>query len=162
MRDLLDGIEEIYHLAAAVGVGLIANDPIQTIENNIRPTQLLVEELRRRQAAGQMVRLFLSSSSEVYGKNPLPRWTERDDLVFGPTTRPRWSYGASKAIDEFLVLACWRQYQLPVVVGRLFNVVGPRQSGRYGMVLPRFIQAALAGQPLVVHDDGDKCGASPT
>ncbi len=90
----------------------------------------------------------------MYGKNPLPRWTEEDDLVFGPTTRPRWSYGVSKAIDEFLALAHWREHNLPVVVGRFFNVVGPRQTGAYGMVLPRFVDAALAGGPLVVHDDG--------
>jgi UDP-glucose 4-epimerase len=158
---VLDDVGEVYHLAAAVGVGLIANDPIQTIETNIRPTQLLVDELRRRHAAGQSVRLFLSSSSEVYGKNPRPRWTEDDDLVFGPTTRPRWSYGMAKAIDEFLALGCWRQDRLPVVVGRLFNVVGPRQTGRYGMVLPRFVQAVLAGRPPTVHDDGlqERCFA---
>jgi UDP-glucose 4-epimerase len=92
----------------------------------------------------------------VYGKNPKPVWNEEDDLVFGATTRPRWSYGASKAIDEFLTLACARQFGLPVVIGRFFNVVGPRQSGAYGMVLPRFVEAALAGKPLVVHDDGQQ------
>jgi UDP-glucose 4-epimerase len=161
MRPALDGVEEVYHLAAAVGVGLIADDPIRTIETNIGPTQLLVDEVRRRHAAGQIVRLFFSSSSEVYGKNPKPRWTEVDDLLFGPTTRPRWSYGMAKAIDEFLVLGCWRQERLPVVVGRLFNVVGPRQTGRYGMVLPRFVQAALAGRAPTVHDDGlqERCFA---
>jgi UDP-glucose 4-epimerase len=100
--------------------------------------------------------LFLASTSEVYGKNPKPTWNEEDDLVLGATTRPRWSYGASKAIDEFLALACWREYRLPLVVGRFFNVVGPRQSGAYGMVLPRFVDAALAGRPLVVHDDGQQ------
>ena len=108
------------------------------------------------QARGHAVKLFLASTSEVYGKNPKPLWTEDDDLVFGPTTRPRWSYGASKAIDEFLALAYWRQQRLPVVIGRFFNVVGPRQTGRYGMVLPRFVEAALAGRPLVVHDDGQQ------
>ncbi|MCA9162704.1 MAG: NAD-dependent epimerase/dehydratase family protein, partial [Planctomycetales bacterium] len=86
--------------------------------------------------------------------NPKSIWSEDDDLVFGPTTRARWSYGASKAIDEFLALACWREYHLPVVIGRFFNVVGPRQTGAYGMVLPRFIDSALRGEPLVVHDDG--------
>ena len=90
----------------------------------------------------------------MYGKNPKPVWNEEDDLVFGSTTRPRWSYGASKAIDEFLTLACSRQFGLPVVIGRFFNVVGPRQTGAYGMVLPRFVDAALAGRPLIVHDDG--------
>ena len=100
------------------------------------------------------MKLFLASTSEVYGKNPKPRWTEEDDLVLVPTTRARWSYGVSKAIDEFLALAYWRERRLPVVVGRFFNVVGPRQTGAYGMVLPRFVDAALAGGPLVVHDDG--------
>src|SRR5688572_372485 len=150
----LDGVSEVYHLAAAVGVALIAKEPLQTIERNIYPTQLLLDELCRRHQAGQPVKFFLASTSEVYGKNPKPIWNEEDDLVFGSTTRPRWSYGASKAIDEFLTLACARQFGLPVVIGRFFNVVGPRQTGAYGMVLPRFVDAALSGQPLVVHDDG--------
>jgi Nucleoside-diphosphate-sugar epimerases len=154
VRSVLDGVSEVYHLAAAVGVALIAREPLQTIERNIYPTQLLLDELCRRHQAGQSIQFFLASTSEVYGKNPKPRWTEEDDLVFGPTTRPRWSYGASKAIDEFLTLACARQFGLPVVIGRFFNVVGPRQTGAYGMVLPRFVDAALAGQPLIVHDDG--------
>jgi len=154
VRRSLDGLSEVYHLAAAVGVALIAREPLQTIERNIYPTQLLLDELCRRHQAGQMIKFFLASTSEVYGKNPKPTWTEDDDLVFGATTRPRWSYGASKAIDEFLALACARQFGLPVVVGRFFNVVGPRQTGAYGMVLPRFVDAALAGQPLIVHDDG--------
>jgi UDP-glucose 4-epimerase len=139
---------------AAVGVALIARAPIETIERNIYPTELLLAELRRRKEQGKDVRCFLASTSEVYGKNPKAVWNEEDDLVFGPTTKARWSYGASKAIDEFLALACWRQYQLPVVIARFFNVVGPRQSGAYGMVLPRFVEAAVAGRPLVVHDDG--------
>jgi len=154
LRDLLSGVAEVYHLAAAVGVGLIASNPIQTIETNITPTERLLAELRRLHAAGQSVRLFLASSSEVYGKNPKAVWNEDDDLVFGSTTRARWSYGVSKAIDEFLVLASWRQDRLPAVVGRLFNVVGPRQSGQWGMVLPRLVSAALAGRSPVVHDDG--------
>lgn len=161
MRELLDGVDEVYHLAAAVGVGLIASNPIQTIETNIYPTQKLLDELRRRHRAGQRVKLFLASSSEVYGKNPKASWTEDDDLVFGPTIRARWSYGVSKAIDEFLALACWRQERLPAVIGRLFNVVGPRQTGRYGMVLPRLVAAALAGRSPIVHDDGlqERCFA---
>jgi len=154
IKSLLDGVHEIYHLAAAVGVALIAREPLQTIERNIYPTQLLLDELCRRHRAGQNLKFFLASTSEVYGKNPKETWTEEDDLVFGSTTRPRWSYGASKAIDEFLTLACSRQFGLPVVIGRFFNVVGPRQTGAYGMVLPRFVDAALGGQPLVVHDDG--------
>jgi len=147
-------VDEVYHLAAAVGVQLIASSPIRTIETNIYPTELLLRELGRRHAQHQRVKLFLASTSEVYGKNPKPRWTEEEDLVFGPTTRPRWSYGVSKAIDEFLALAYWQEQGLPVVIGRFFNVVGPRQTGAYGMVLPRFVDAALAGRPLVVHDDG--------
>ena len=130
VRRLLADADEVYHLAAAVGVQLIATSPIRTIETNIYPTELLLAELGRLHAGGRPVKFFLASTSEVYGKNPKPRWTEEDDLVFGPTTRPRWSYGASKAIDEFLCLAYWRQRGLPVVIGRLFNVVGPRQTGR--------------------------------
>jgi UDP-glucose 4-epimerase len=156
IRGALEGISEVYHLAAAVGVALIAREPLQTIERNIYPTQLLLDELCRRHRAGQSIKFFLASTSEVYGKNPKPVWTEDDDLVFGSTTRPRWSYGASKAIDEFLTLACARQFGLPVVIGRFFNVVGPRQTGAYGMVLPRFVDAALAGRPLIVHDDGNQ------
>ena len=156
LRDSLDSVSEVYHLAAAVGVALIAREPLQTIERNIYPTQLLLDELCRRHKAGQQVKFFLASTSEVYGKNPKSVWTEDDDLVFGSTTRPRWSYGASKAIDEFLTLACARQFGLPVVIGRFFNVVGPRQTGAYGMVLPRFVDAALAGQPVIVHDDGQQ------
>ena len=154
VRRLLVDVDEVYHLAAAVGVQLIANSPIRTVETNIYPTGLLLAELERIHAGGRPVKFFMASTSEVYGKNPKPVWTEEDDLVFGPTTRPRWSYGTSKAIDEFLCLAHWRQQGLPVVVGRLFNVVGPRQTGAYGMVLPRFVDAALVGGPLVVHDDG--------
>jgi UDP-glucose 4-epimerase len=154
VRRLVAEVDEVYHLAAAVGVRLIAQDPIHTIEANIAPVELLLEELQRVHARGRHVKIFLASSSEVYGKNPKSQWAEDDDLVIGPTTRPRWSYGASKAIDEFLALAYWRQRRLPVVVGRLFNVVGPRQTGAYGMVLPRLVDAALGGGPLVVHDDG--------
>ncbi|MGA2621285.1 MAG: GDP-mannose 4,6-dehydratase [Thermoguttaceae bacterium] len=158
---LLADAEEVYHLAAAVGVQLIAQSAARTIQTNIYPTQLLLEELERRQQSGRPVKLFLASSSEVYGKNPKPRWTEEDDLVLGPTTRPRWSYGASKAIDEFLALAYRQERGLAVMVGRFFNVAGPRQVGDYGMVLPRLVDAALAGRPLVVHGDGrqERCFA---
>lgn len=154
VQRITSDVDEVYHLAAAVGVALIAREPIQTIERNIEPTQLLLAALRRRHQRGERVKFFLASTSEVYGKNPKPVWSEDDDLVFGSTTRARWSYGASKAIDEFLTLGYWRQCQLPVVVARFFNVVGPRQTGAYGMVLPRFVDAALAGGPLLVHDDG--------
>lgn len=161
VRRAIEDVDEVYHLAAAVGVALIAKEPIQTIERNIYPTELILAELRRRLEQGQAVKFFLASTSEVYGKNPKPVWSEGDDLVFGATTKARWSYGASKAIDEFLALAHWRQSRLPVVIGRFFNVVGPRQTGAYGMVLPRFVAAAVRGKPLVVHDDGrqERCFA---
>ena len=146
--------DEVYHLAAAVGVRLIAQHPIRTIETNIYTTELLLRELGQLIDAGRKVKFFISSTSEVYGKNPKPVWTEEDDIVLGPTVRPRWAYGASKAIDEFLALAYWRERKLPTVIGRLFNVVGPRQTGAYGMVLPRLVDAALSGGPLIVHDDG--------
>ncbi|NLE37603.1 MAG: SDR family NAD(P)-dependent oxidoreductase, partial [Pirellulaceae bacterium] len=154
VRDMLAEVDEVYHLAAAVGVELIARSPIHTIETNIYPTELILSELSRRHEAGESVKCFLASTSEVYGKNPKARWDEDDDLVFGSTSRARWSYGASKAIDEFLALAYWREQRLPVVIGRFFNVVGPRQSAAYGMVLPRFVEAALLGRTLTVHDDG--------
>lgn len=149
-------VDRVFHLAAAVGVALIAKHPIQTIERNIYPTQLLLTALREQQSAGRSIPFFLASTSEVYGKNPKPVWNEQDDLVFGATTKPRWSYGASKAIDEFLTLASHRETNLPVVVGRFFNVVGPRQTGAYGMVLPRFVEAARQNRPLIVHDDGSQ------
>lgn len=156
IAEVTQDVEEVYHLAAAVGVALIARQPMESIERNIHPTELLLDAVTNRWKNGQPVRFFLASTSEVYGKNPKAVWTEEDDLVFGATTKARWSYGASKAIDEFLALACHREYGLPVVIGRFFNVVGPRQTGAYGMVLPRFVDAALAGQPLVVHDDGQQ------
>jgi UDP-glucose 4-epimerase len=151
---LVADADEVYHLAAAVGVQLIAKRPIHTIETNIYTTELILRQLGALVEAGKNVKFFLASTSEVYGKNPKPQWSEEDDIVLGATTRPRWSYGASKAIDEFLALAYWRERRLPVVVARFFNVVGPRQTGAYGMVLPRLIDAALAGRPLTVHDDG--------
>jgi UDP-glucose 4-epimerase len=150
------GIEVIYHLAAAVGVKLVADDPVRTIETNIYPTDQLL-----RLAVQGNTKFFLASTSEVFGKNPKERWNEEDDLQFGPTSRPRWAYGASKAIDEFLALAYHQQFGLPVVIGRFFNVVGPRQVGDYGMVIPRFVRQALRGEPLVVYDDGlqERCFA---
>lgn len=154
VAELVDRADVVYHLAAAVGVALIAKQPIQTIERNIFPTKLILERLGQHAAAGKRIPCFIASTSEVYGKNPKPIWCEEDDLVFGATTKPRWSYGVSKAIDEFLALAFYHELGVPVVIGRFFNVVGPRQTGAYGMVLPRFVEAALAGRPLVVHDDG--------
>jgi UDP-glucose 4-epimerase len=154
VRRVVAEVDEVYHLAAAVGVALIAQSPIHTLETNVYLTELLLSELAPEGLPPRPVKTFLASSSEVYGKNPKTSWSEEEDLVFGPTVRPRWSYGVSKALDEFLALAYWQERGLPVVVGRFFNVVGPRQTGAFGMVLPRFVDAALAGGPLVVHDDG--------
>ncbi|MDA8744162.1 GDP-mannose 4,6-dehydratase [Rubripirellula amarantea] len=154
VAEVVDRASRVYHLAAAVGVALIAKQPIQTIERNIYPTQLILDRLGERAKRGDKVPCFIASTSEVYGKNPKETWCEEDDLVFGSTTKPRWSYGVSKAIDEFLALAFFKETGLPAVVGRFFNVVGPRQTGAYGMVLPRFVDAAIKGEPLVVHDDG--------
>lgn len=156
VRGMVADADEVYHLAAAVGVAMIAKAPIHTLETNIYLTELLLSELAPGGQPIRPVKLFLASSSEVYGKNPKSRWTEEEDLVFGPTTKPRWSYGMSKAIDEFLALAYCQERNLPAVIGRFFNVVGPRQTGAFGMVLPRFVDAALAGGPLVVHDDGQQ------
>src|SRR5580692_1766375 len=149
LAEAVHGVDIIYHLAAAVGVKLVADDPVRTIETNIYPTEML---LRLAGQGGQ--RFFLASTSEVYGKNPNERWTEEDDSFLAPTSRPRWAYGCSKAIDEFLALAYHRKHSLDVVVGRFFNVVGPRQVGHYGMVIPRFVEQALDGGPVVVYDDG--------
>ena len=149
LAEVMAGADIIYHMAAAVGVKLVADDPVRTIETNIYPTEVLL-----RLAVQGNKRVFLASTSEVYGKNPKERWTEEDDLHFGPTSRPRWAYGCSKAIDEFLALAYHRKFGLPVAIGRFFNVVGPRQVGHYGMVIPRFVDQALRGGPLVVYDDG--------
>ncbi|MCA8998986.1 MAG: GDP-mannose 4,6-dehydratase [Planctomycetaceae bacterium] len=151
LADVICGVDVVYHLAAAVGVKLVADDPVRTIETNIYPTEWLL-----RLAAQSGCRFFLASTSEVYGKNPNECWNEEEDLHFGPTSRPRWAYGCSKAIDEFLALAYHSKYRLPVVIGRFFNVVGPRQVGNYGMVIPRFVEQALAGGPLVVYDDGQQ------
>jgi UDP-glucose 4-epimerase len=149
MNEAVRGVDVIYHLAAAVGVRLVAEDPVRTIETNIYPTEVL---LRLAVQGGQ--KFFLASTSEVYGKNFKESWTEEDDLHFGATTRPRWAYGCSKAIDEFLALAYSKKYGLNVVIGRFFNVVGPRQVGNYGMVIPRFVDQALSGGPVIVYDDG--------
>ena len=151
LAEVVVGVDVIYHLAAAVGVKLVADNPVRTIETNIYPTEVL---LRLAAQGGQQ--FFLASTSEVFGKNPKDRWTEEDDLHLGPTSRPRWAYGCSKAIDEFLALAYHQKFGLNVVVGRFFNVVGPRQVGNYGMVVPRFVDQALSGGPVVVYDDGEQ------
>jgi UDP-glucose 4-epimerase len=139
----------IYHLAAAVGVALVVQSPIHTLETNLHETEVLLKI-----AATHRVPLLLTSSSEVYGKSQKPAFSEEDDLLIGPPNRTRWSYACSKLMDEFLALAYAQERSLPVVIARLFNTVGPRQTGRYGMVLPRFIAAAKRGEPLKVHGDG--------
>ncbi|MEZ6124585.1 MAG: NAD-dependent epimerase/dehydratase family protein [Planctomycetaceae bacterium] len=152
LSEAAHGVDAIYHLAAAVGVKLVADDPVRTIETNIYPT----EQLLRVAAQGNVRKFFLASTSEVYGKHPGEAWVEDDDLHLGPTSRPRWAYGCSKAIDEFLALAYHQKYGLGVTIGRFFNVVGPRQVGNYGMVVPRFVEAALKGGPVTVYDDGSQ------
>ncbi len=139
----------IFHLAAAVGVELVVNSPIRTIETNLRETEAILQA-----AAPAKVPVLLASTSEVYGKSTKPVFSEDDDLLIGPPTLGRWSYACSKLMDEFLALAFMRERGLPVTIVRLFNTVGPRQTGRYGMVLPRFIEAARAGKPLRVYGDG--------
>ena len=139
----------IYHLAAAVGVALVVQSPLHTLETNLNETTVLLKA-----AAAHHVPLLLTSSSEVYGKSEKPAFSEEDDLLIGPPTHSRWGYACSKLMDEFLVLAYAREQSLPAVIARLFNTVGPRQTGRYGMVLPRFIAAAKRGEPLKVHGDG--------
>ncbi len=139
----------MYHLAAVVGVRLVLEEPERTVLTNIGPMEAMLRHLSHRPKP-----LFLASTSEVYGKNRKTPLAEDDDLVFGPTTRGRWVYACSKAVDEYLALAQYQRTGLPVVIGRFFNVVGPRQVGRYGMVLPCFVDQALAGGPLLVHDDG--------
>ncbi|HEX4265814.1 MAG TPA: NAD-dependent epimerase/dehydratase family protein [Verrucomicrobiae bacterium] len=139
----------IYHLAAAVGVELVVKSPIHTLETNLHETEVLLKAAARNQTP-----LLLASTSEVYGKSEKPVFSEEDDLLIGPPARIRWGYACSKLMDEFLALAYAREKSLPVTIARLFNTVGPRQTGQYGMVLPRFIVAARRGEPLRVYGDG--------
>ena len=149
LAELVDDAEVIVHLAAAVGVKLIVESPVRTIETNVNGTQLILE------AASKKKKLVLTAStSEVYGKNTNVPFTEDADLVLGPTTKGRWSYAASKALDEFLALSYWKEKKLPVIVVRLFNTVGPRQTGRYGMVLPNFVKSALNNTTISIYGSG--------
>lgn len=149
MAELVDRADVVFHLAAAVGVRLIVEQPVRTIETNIKATEMVLEL-----AAKKRKRVLVASTSEVYGKRNGQPFNEDDDLVLGPTSRARWCYAASKIIDEFLALAYARERQLPVTVLRLFNTIGPRQSGDYGMVVPRFITQALNDEPITVYGDG--------
>ena len=149
LAELVDDADVIVHLAAAVGVKLIVESPVRTIETNVNGTQRILE------AACKKRKLVLTAStSEVYGKNTNVPFQEDADLVLGPTTKGRWSYAASKALDEFLALSYWKEKRLPVIVVRLFNTVGPRQTGRYGMVLPNFVKQALDNEPIRVYGNG--------
>lgn len=149
LAELVDEADVIFHLAAAVGVRLIVESPVRTIETNVAGTNLVLEA-----AAKKRKLVFLTSSSEVYGKNVNVPFDEDADLVLGPTNKGRWSYAASKALDEFLALAYWKEKKVPVIVGRLFNTVGPRQTGRYGMVVPTLVSQALDGSPLTIFGSG--------
>ncbi|MGC1615757.1 MAG: GDP-mannose 4,6-dehydratase [Candidatus Acidiferrum sp.] len=151
LAELVDDADIIIHLAAAVGVKLIVESPVRTIETNVNGTQRILE------AACKKRKLVLTAStSEVYGKNTNVPFHEDADLVLGPTTKGRWSYAASKALDEFLALSYWKEKKVPVIVVRLFNTVGPRQTGRYGMVLPNFVKQALDNEPIQVYGNGQQ------
>ena len=149
--ELVDMCDIVYHLAAAVGVRLIVESPVNTIETNIRGTDIILSL-----AAKKRKRVVVTSTSEVYGKRDSVPFREDDDLVMGPTSKGRWSYACSKAIDEFLAIAYWKEKRVPTVIVRLFNTVGPRQTGRYGMVIPNFVQQALAEQDITVYGDGSQ------
>jgi UDP-glucose 4-epimerase len=151
LAELIDDAEVVFHLAAAVGVLNIVESPVRTIETNVGGSELVLEL-----AAKKKKRVLIASTSEVYGKSTKFPFSEEDDLVLGPTTKGRWSYACSKAIDEFLALAYHRERKLPVTIVRLFNTVGPRQTGRYGMVLPTFVKQALCGEPLTVFGNGEQ------
>jgi UDP-glucose 4-epimerase len=147
--ELVDRVEVIYHLAAAVGVRLIVESPVNTIETNVHGTEMILKLANKKKK-----KVIVASTSEVYGKSEVVPFREDADLVMGPTSKGRWSYACSKAIDEFLALAYHKEKRLPVVVVRLFNTVGPRQTGRYGMVIPNLVKQALLGHPLTVFGDG--------
>jgi len=149
LAELIDDCDLVFHLGAAVGVKLIVESPVRTIETNVKGSEGVLELANKKKK-----KVVLTSTSEVYGKSTKIPFHEDDDLVMGPTVKGRWSYACSKAIDEFLALAYWREFKLPTVVVRLFNTIGPRQSGHYGMVVPRFIRQALRGDNLTVYGTG--------
>jgi UDP-glucose 4-epimerase len=149
LAELIDRNDVIFHFAAAVGVKLIVDEPVHTIETNVHGTEVVLKHANKKKKL-----VFIASTSEVYGKNIEVPFREDADLVMGPTVKHRWAYACSKAIDEFLALAYWKERDLPVVIVRFFNTVGPRQTGQYGMVLPSFVQQALAGNPITVFGDG--------
>jgi UDP-glucose 4-epimerase len=149
MAELIDACDVVFHLAAAVGVKLIVESPVYTIETNIKLTEIVLELANKKKRP-----VLITSTSEVYGKSTDFPFREESDLVLGATNKGRWSYACSKAIDEFLAIAYWKEKRLPTIVVRLFNTVGPRQTGQYGMVIPSFVKQALANQPITVFGDG--------
>ena len=151
LAELVDGCDVVFHLAAAVGVKLIVESPVRTIETNVRGTETVLALANKKKR-----KVLITSTSEVYGLSTEVPFREDGNLVMGATTKGRWSYACSKAIDEFLALAYWREKKLPTVVVRLFNTVGPRQTGQYGMVIPTFVRQALAGRPITVYGTGEQ------
>lgn len=149
LAEMIDGSDVIFHLAAAVGVKLIVEEPVHTIETNVHGTEVVLKHANKKKKL-----VLIASTSEVYGKSVDVPFRESADLVLGPSAKHRWAYACSKLIDEFLALAYWKEKKLPVVIARLFNTVGPRQTGQYGMVLPTFVRQALAGDPITVFGDG--------
>jgi UDP-glucose 4-epimerase len=149
LAELIDAADVVFHLAAAVGVKLIVEAPVHTIETNVHGTEVVLKHANKKKKL-----VVIASTSEVYGKSTDVPFREDADLVMGPTPKHRWAYACSKAIDEFLALAYWKERKLPVIIVRFFNTVGPRQTGRYGMVIPNFVRQGLAGQPITVHGDG--------
>src|ERR687889_1783810 len=151
LAELIDRTDAVVHLAAAVGVKLIVEAPVHTIETNVHGTEVVLKHANKKKKL-----VLIASTSEVYGKSTAVPFSEDADLVLGPTVKHRWAYACSKMIDEFLALAYWKQRKLPVIVVRLFNTVGPRQTGQYGMVLPNFVRQGLAGHPITVFGDGSQ------
>ncbi len=151
VAELIDQCDVVFHLAAAVGVKLIVESPVRTIETNVRGTEVVLAQANKKKK-----KVLIASTSEVYGLSDQVPFREDGNLVMGATTKGRWAYACSKAIDEFLALAYWREKKLPTVVVRLFNTVGPRQTGQYGMVIPTFVKQALAGRPITVYGTGEQ------
>ena len=149
LAELIDRSDVVFHFAAAVGVKLIVEQPVYTIETNVHGTEVVLKHANKKKKL-----VVIASTSEVYGKSEDVPFREDSDLVLGPTPKHRWAYACSKAIDEFLALAYWKERKLPVIIVRFFNTVGPRQSGQYGMVIPNFVRQALAGEPITVFGDG--------
>jgi UDP-glucose 4-epimerase len=149
LAELIDRADVVFHFAAAVGVKLIVEQPVYTIETNVHGTEVVLKHANKKKKL-----VVIASTSEVYGKSEDVPFREDSDLVLGPTPKHRWAYACSKAIDEFLALAYWKERKLPVIIVRFFNTVGPRQSGQYGMVVPNFVRQALAGEPITVFGDG--------